>query len=238
MRIAIFSDVHGNRFALQAVLSDLEGEQPDLTANLGDSVWGASDPAGAWRILQGLTAATVRGNTDEMVSSRHEPTGEARIYADWVRSQLPEDAPNRLAALPLTAELAEGEVFVAHGSPEDAWTPLMLMEDSENFRKLPPAPPERIAERLSGVRAQVVVVGHTHREMVAGVLGKTVVNAGPVSRPFDGNPAARWLLLERRSGVWSVQFRRVPYDVTAAVAWARANSPFGEQEAKLLEVGS
>lgn len=237
MRVAIISDVHGNRFALGAVLEDIGRETPDLLANLGDSVWGASDPAGAWRLLQGLEAVTVRGNTDEMVSSRYDELDEAKPYADWLRAQLPQDAPDRLAALPLTAEVAEGEVLLAHGSLRDPWEPLMLEVGDEAFSQLPPAAPRAIAERIAGVQAKVIVVGHTHRELISGVRGVTVVNAGPVSRPFDQHPAARWLLLERRSGSWNVQFRRVPYDVQAAVAWAKANSPFGEQESRLLQVG-
>lgn len=240
MRIAIISDVHGNRFALEAVLADIGRETPDLLANLGDSVWGASDPAGAWRSLQGLDAATVRGNTDEMVAGRYSELcsnpDEAKPYADWLRAQLPEGAPGTLGALPLAAELADGEVVVAHGSLRDPWEPLMLEVGDEAFSQMPPAAPRAIAERIAGVQAKVIVVGHTHRELISGVRGVTVVNAGPVSRPFDQHPA-RWLLLERRNGPWNVQFRRVPYDVQAAVAWAQANSPFGEQESRLLQVG-
>lgn len=238
MRIAVLSDVHGNRFALEAVLEEVMRERPELIVNLGDQVWGASDPAGAWRLQQELHAATVRGNTDEMVAGVHDTAGEAAAYAAWVRVQLPDDAPATLAALPLTLELAEGRILVAHGSLRDTWEPLMLEEiEGKPFGALPCASPATLAERLAGVGAEVVVVGHTHRELISGVAGITVINAGPVSRPFDGLAAARWLLLEERRGVWSSSFRRVSYDVAAAARWAEAHSPYGAQEAQLLGVG-
>lgn len=238
MKIAVLSDVHGNRFALEAVLEDVVLERPELIANLGDQVWGAADPAGAWRLQQELGAASVRGNTDEMAAGTREAPGDTAAYADWVRAQLPQDAPAALAALPLTAELAGGRVLVAHGSLRDAWEPLMLAAAAEvPFAKLPPASPAALAERLAGVEAEVVVVGHTHRELIACLGGITVINAGPVSRPFDGLGAARWLLLEERRGVWSATFRRLPYDASAAARWAEANSPYGAHEARLLGVG-
>jgi predicted phosphodiesterase len=230
MRIAILSDVHGNRFALEAVLREIEAAGCELIANLGDQVWGAADPAGAWELQQALGARAVRGNTDEMLSSGFEQLTEMKPYAEWVRGLLPEDAPAKLAALPLAAELAGGEVVLAHGALDDTWGALLYDLSSAEPRQ---------AEALAAYaethpQARVFVVGHTHRELLRTVRGVTFVNAGPVSRPFDGLPLARWLLLEERSGAWSATFKRTPYDLEAAVAWALEHSPFGEQEEKLL----
>ncbi len=230
MRIAILSDVHGNRFALEPVLEEVEAAGCELIVNLGDRVWGAADPAGAWERQQALGAVAVRGNTDEMVSSGFEELTDLRPYAEWVRSLLPNDAPASLAALPLTAELAGGEVVVAHGALDDTWGALLYDLNSGE-----PRPAEALAKAAEAFsKARVFVVGHTHRELLRAVRGVTFVNAGPVSRPFDGLPVARWLLLEKRSGAWSATFKRTPYDVEAAVAWALKHSPFGEQEEKLL----
>ncbi len=48
MKIAVFGDVHGNRFALDAVVADIERHAPDAWVNLGDQLFGGADPAGAW----------------------------------------------------------------------------------------------------------------------------------------------------------------------------------------------
>lgn len=91
----------------------------------------------------------------------------------------------------------------------------------------------RVAE-WPGVR--VVVVGHTHRENFRMVGGITFVNAGPVSRQVTGDPAARWVLLEKRGNVWNVTFRRTGYDLDAAVRWNVQHA--GGAEAEQLRTGS
>ncbi|WP_261663449.1 metallophosphatase family protein [Deinococcus sp. Marseille-Q6407] len=44
LRLAVLSDVHGNAFAAQSVIQDIRSCAPDLTVNLGDQVWGQTDP--------------------------------------------------------------------------------------------------------------------------------------------------------------------------------------------------
>lgn len=95
-----------------------------------------------------------------------------------------------------------------------------------------------ILERTqSHPEAKVIVVGHTHLEHLRHIGTQTFVNAGSVSRPKDGNPAAKWVLLEKQSGLWSVTFKRVPYPVEAAAQWARTHAPKGEEEAQQLLTG-
>ncbi|MFC6748926.1 metallophosphoesterase family protein [Deinococcus aquaticus] len=68
MRAAVISDVHGNAFALEAVLREVRAAAPDLTVNLGDQVEGSADPARALSMQAELAAAgalEVRGNNEE-----------------------------------------------------------------------------------------------------------------------------------------------------------------------------
>lgn len=221
MRLAILGDVHGNAFALRAVLDDIAAAAPDEVLNLGDAVWGASDPAAAWALQQEHAPPSVRGNTDERVAGLRD--GKAALR-DWLLPLLPPDAPRQLGALPTTLDTADGEVRVAHGSPRSPWEDLLLTKGEEGTRS---ATRPEIRERLGDFVGRVVVVGHTHWEMLSVVDGVTVVNAGPVSRQKDGLPLARWVLLTRRGGVWTPEFRRTPYDTAAAAAWARAHGPEG-----------
>ncbi|MDO4264815.1 MAG: metallophosphoesterase, partial [Deinococcus sp.] len=79
--------------------------------------------------------------------------------------------------------------------------------------------------------------GHSHREHLRQLGPLTLVNCGAVSRQKDGDPQARWALLEGGSGRWNVQFRRVPYDVEAAATWAEAHACQGAKEARQLRTG-
>lgn len=216
--------MHGNAFALRAVLDDIRAAAPDLILNLGDTVWGAADPAAAWALQAEFAPPSVRGNTDERVAGLRDGREGMR---EWLRSQLPPDLPARLADLPVRLDVAGGEVRAAHGSPRNPWEDLMLTGTPAGRTR--PARFAELRERLDGFTAdgggQVCVVGHTHREMLAVVDGVTVMNVGPVSRQKDGLPLARWGLLTRRAGHWTPEFRRTAYDVAGATAWAREHAP-------------
>lgn len=94
MKIAVFGDVHGNRFALDAVVQDIERHQPDAWVNLGDQLFGGADPAGAWARQQELKARhgvlEVRGNTDERLGEDLTATTAKRSMLEWLHGVLPE----------------------------------------------------------------------------------------------------------------------------------------------------
>ncbi|WP_339095861.1 metallophosphoesterase family protein [Deinococcus sp. VB142] len=234
-RIAIFGDVHGNRFALEAVLKDMEAHKVDEWANLGDGLFGGADPAGAWTLQQEIKekygAKEIRGNTDERLGEKLTPETEKRAMLEWLHSVLPAGAGDYVANLPTTATLAGGKVLVAHGSPSSAWE--YLLRDGKSW-----ASDGLVLERLGDVgETRVVVVGHSHLEHLRQIGPLTVVNCGAVSRQKDGCPHARWVLLEGEGDVWNVTFKRVSYDVEAAAAWAEANAYAGEKEARQLRTG-
>jgi 3',5'-cyclic AMP phosphodiesterase CpdA len=69
VRVAIVSDIHGNRRALQAVLADLRQVAPDLVLHGGDLAYGGAQPADIIDQVRSLGWPGVRGNTDEMLWS-------------------------------------------------------------------------------------------------------------------------------------------------------------------------
>lgn len=244
LRIAVLTDVHGNRFALEAVLEDIETTAPDLVANLGDQVMGLADPAGAEALQRGLGAVEVRGNTEERLAApREQPEGSrSRDEVELLRALLPPESVERLAALPLTATLADGEVLVCHGTPQTPWLGLTQVREGGAYGPFREATDDELWARLPGPAPRVVVAGHLHTEKLRGARGTTFVNAGPVAYQNDGDPAARWVLLERRGGrwggTWSVSFRRVAYDVEAAVRWVERVFPAFAEDAVHLRTGA
>lgn len=235
MKIAVFGDVHGNRFALEAVVADMERCRPDAWVNLGDQLFGGADPAGAWKAQRQLAdqygVHEIRGNTDERLGEPLAPETKGREMLGWLHSTLPKGAAEYVANLPTSATLAGGEVLAGHGTPTDPWT--YLLRDGKAW-----ASDDLVLERLGDVgAARVVVVGHSHLEHVRQIGGLTVVNCGAVSRQKDGSPLARWVLLEGEGGVWNVTFKRIAYDIEAAAQWSEANAEGGEKEAQQLRTG-
>src|SRR5947209_18510101 len=67
MRIAIVSDIHGNRTAFEAVLADLREISPDLILHGGDLADGGSSPREIVDRVRDLGWQGVVGNSDEML---------------------------------------------------------------------------------------------------------------------------------------------------------------------------
>ncbi|KEF34763.1 MULTISPECIES: metallophosphoesterase family protein [Deinococcus] len=242
MRLAVISDVHGNAPALEAVLRDLRAETPDLVVNLGDQVEGAANPARAAALQHELAQAgalEVRGNNEEKFWPGGRRSALAREYGAWLETQLDARARARLAALPLTVRSLDGRVFACHGTPASAWESLLWAWQPEGTGGFYRArDPRALADLVGPLGAEVVLCGHTHRPGATRVGDTLVVNAGAVSEQVDGDPRARWTLLECRRGRWTADFRAVPYDLEAAVRWAQRHSPFGEDVAALLRSGT
>lgn len=238
----MISDVHGNAPALEAVLRELRAASPDLIVNLGDQVEGSADPARAaalQRELAGAGALEVRGNNEEKFWPGGRRSPLACAYGEWLETQLDAETCARLAALPLTARTPDGAIFACHGTPASAWESLLWVWQPEGnggfYRARDPRALRALVEPLG---AEVVLCGHTHRPGATRVGDTLVVNVGAVSDQLDGDPRARWTLLEHRSGGWSLSFHAVEYDIEAAVRWSWEHSPFGPGEAALLRSGT
>lgn len=216
MKIAVFSDVHANLQAMQAVWDDLEAKRPDAVYCLGDLVGYGANPNEVVDFVRRRQVPTVMGNYDQGVGfDLHEcgcvykdPADDARGHASllWSRKMTSPENKRFLQELPLHIRLEDRTPrrLLVHGSPRKINE--YLYEDR------PIASFERLA-RLAGT--DVLLFGHTHLPYQKAVGGTLFVNTGSVGKPKDGDPRAGYVLLElgRRP---KVTLRRVAYDVEAA----------------------
>jgi 3',5'-cyclic AMP phosphodiesterase CpdA len=133
MRIAIISDIHGNRTAFEAVLADLRQTSPDLILHGGDLADGGSSPVEIVDQIRDLGWRGVVGNTDEMLLmpetftnfvkqslSKLEPLFNAiGEMAKATREALGEERLAWLRELP-RVQIDDGMALV-HASPDDRW---------------------------------------------------------------------------------------------------------------------
>ena len=63
-KIAVMADIHGNTWALDAVLADIKHREITQIVNLGDCVYGSLDPAGTLERLMGANMISIAGNQD------------------------------------------------------------------------------------------------------------------------------------------------------------------------------
>lgn len=227
MRIAIISDVHGNTWALEAVLEDIERRGCDTIINAGDCVFGPLDPGGTAAILANLDIPTVRGNQDRALTA--DATGNPTLA--FVQKELTRDQVAWFGFLDETRRV--GEIFMFHGTP--ASDEQYLLEEESSGRNAIAAD-GRIRERLGECSDRVVVCGHTHVPRVVQLdRGPLCVNPGSVGLPAyavggdnphvmeSGSPHARYAILERSETGWKVAQVCVDYDYRTAARYAGLN---------------
>ena len=230
MKLAILSDIHGNRWALEAVLDDLSGTAVDATLNLGDSLWGVLDPGGTADLLMTLPMRSVRGNTDRDLLA--PPTATPPSIETHSRTAL---TPARRAWLERhEAPFTIGGVLACHGTPTNDSETLLEDVSATGARRRSGADVGAVLGTLSK-DVSLVLCGHSH---VPGIVqvpdGPLVVNPGSIGLPAyrsavshphkmeSGSPHARYAVISKQEGGWRVELRAVAYDWTAAARQAEA----------------
>ncbi len=219
MRIAAFSDIHGNLTALEAVLANIERLNVDHLVCLGDLVALGPFPGQVIERLSALGCPVVQGNTDAWYK---EPLPAGRRPADkrqamvydcylWLKEQLGPEQHTYLLSLPFQQRI--GPLLCVHGSPRDFCEGM-----------LPDTPQEELVAMVADVPGgiEVVLCGHTHHPTRRQVGELTIVGVGSVGLPADGDQRPCYALLEDTPDGWQVEWPRPTYDVEAAVAAAQA----------------
>jgi len=218
MRIAALYDIHGNLFALDAVLAELGEIRPDAILVGGDVAAGPF-PAETLDRLTSLDADVrfIRGNADREVAW---PSEDASVWAErarWAHGRLTPtgcDFLARLAERMILEVDGIGPTLFCHGSPRS---------DEEIITAL--TVDERLREILAGVEQHLVVGGHTHMQLDRRVDDVRFVNAGSIGLPYEETPGAYWTLLGP-----GVERRHTSYDLARAADAMRASGYPGADE--------
>ena len=209
MRIAVFGDIHGNIFALQAVLADLRAHSPDGMVLTGDLVYKFPWGAEVVDLLRTLPHQAVLGNSELYLSLWDTPLWPdkqwdmplAREVLVWERERLGAARIQHLARLPEYVALSAGrleDLLVVHGVPGNPFVPFLAAPGEDR-------PPwihtdARVRALLAGVDADMVVCGHTHAILERhGPDGTKILNPGALGygRGRDDHPGrASYALLD------------------------------------------
>jgi putative phosphoesterase len=238
-RIAIFSDLHGNSTATEAVLAAIDAERPEAAFCLGDLVGYGACPNETIALTRERGIPTIMGNYDDGVGFDRDDCGcaykdkeeEARGQQSllWTRHVTTTDNKAYLRTLlPEIRFEAEGKRFrLVHGSPRRMNEYLFADRDPRSL--------ERIAQQAD---TDVLLFGHTHKPWVREIGGVLCINAGSVGKPKDGDPRAAWALLTVEAGEpVQVEIRRVPYDISGMAAAIRAADGLPDHFATDIETG-
>jgi predicted phosphodiesterase len=243
MNLAAIADIHGNTWALRAVLDDIRTRGIRTIVNLGDSFYGSLDPAGAATLLVTPKILSISGNQDRIIVD--PPVGVEETYDHrYVLSQLRREHLDWLRSLPSSFKFGD-DVLLCHGTPSSDETYLLETVTPHGARL---ADDGEIAGRLGPETASLILCGHSHVPRVIQVPGGTlVVNPGSVGLPaYDddlpyphkmeaGSPHARYAIMARSTTGWTVDLIAVNYDWRTAADCARRNGR--ADRARWIETG-
>ena len=190
MKLAVISDIHGNLFALEKVLEDIEHEKCDNIVCLGDLAMAGPEPDKTVELVKQMNWDVIQGNTDKMIVEYNEEMynalkGQIPIMANALRNDaevISDKNKEYLKNLPenLEININNTPILLVHGSPR---------RNNEDIS--PDLPLEKVEEMTDGTDARLILCGHTH--LPCGYQtnsGKTVVNVGSVGRPFTEKPVS------------------------------------------------
>lgn len=188
MKIAVFSDIHGNLKALREVLARIREHSPDLTVFLGDIFQRGNEETECLELLKKSGIVCLKGNCE--LYAEHgvdvDPDVEhLRVYYDGIREKLSEEQLDFIRKMPLfyETEVCGRKMRFSHFLflDIDAPYPFLPLSSLKNgvFDE---------ACRSSEIAGyDLVAVGHSHRNFV---------NGNVVSVSASGLEGASYLIIE------------------------------------------
>ncbi len=219
MKIAVISDVHGNKSALDKVLDDIKQKKADKIYCLGDIAMGGYDPNYTIDKLFELKKEMnddfeiIQGNTDKLIVDYNDTLYEKMLKTNPLMAQalnldvkiIDDDKKRLLSNLNIDKILTVNgvKIHLVHGSPR---------KQDENI--FPDTPSSEVEKMVETSPADVILCGHTHIPCGFSLnSGKTVVNAGSIGRSMTKDKMPVYLLMTINSnGAYSFEHIKVKYD--------------------------
>ena len=211
MKLAVLSDIHGNKPALDAVLDDAEKENVDQILILGDLI--TDFPRHTNIILdtvRSLDAWVIRGNREEylIAKSKNESVDDwqsykqfSSLYDTW--RMLRDEDIRYLESLPSQIACVYDDNFsfrMVHGSPFPEIG--LLLEEHAG----------QIERSLESIAEKYLLCGHTHRPFQMNFTNKTILNPGSVGMNFTGNSSAQYAIIDCEDSEIVIEMKEIPYD--------------------------
>lgn len=243
MRIAIFSDVHGNLTALEAVLEDIACRAVDEVVFAGDLCMVGPRPAECLRKVQGSKIISIYGNTDDWLLGRQEPPEKLAALAKWTLAQISEPGRGWLDGLAFSQRfsptgLAEDDLLVVHANPLDVNQVIFPPEEEQMARYgCVRQADEELAGLMGETHAAAMAFGHLHVPNERTWKQLNLFNISSVSMPGDGDPRAKYGLFTWNGAAWSFERCAVEYDINPELeAYRRERPPGWENIVQTMEL--
>lgn len=232
-KIAIISDIHGNSFALQAVLEDLEKQRVNAVLNLGDSLYGPINPGETFKLIADNDFVSISGNQDRFILENKGKRDESNPTLIFVMNALSNEVFDWLETLEPSE--TRRNICMCHGNLQEDDVPL-----TEKFTdgRVVQKSVEELDREIRNTKQDIILCGHTHvpKILELSASGKFIVNPGSVGLPaYDdelpfyhkmesGSPFAKYAVIEFEGNrLLSIDQRHVRYEYERAAEQAEKN---------------
>jgi len=216
MKIAVFSDIHGNLVALQTLLDHLASGHFDAVYCLGDLFTPYPGSRQIWEMVKAAPVQCVQGNNETALLAHLTGQQDYRLD-DEVRFQpflkVAEELDpllTELQAIPLvrTVPLTDTlHLHLCHYSPDEV---LRGLHSGVQFN---------MDEYVAGLPEQVVLTGHTHTFAARDIQGKQVYTVGSAGLPIKGSHQLEYAVIQDLRGQFSISYQLLPYPFEQQVAF-------------------
>lgn len=188
MKIAVFSDVHGNLKALEAVLKQIDEKNPDLSVFLGDVFQRGTEETECLDLLKDAGIMCLKGNCELYVQHGVDIDPDVeylRGYYDGIRKKLTDGQMQFIRQMPLLfeKECCGHRIRFSHFLFSDIDSPYPFLQLSSLRNGLF----DQACQSEEMKVYDLVVVGHSHQNFVKGNV---------VSVSATGLEGASYLLIE------------------------------------------
>lgn len=204
MKIAVFSDVHGNLKALKAVLEHIKEKNTDMTVFLGDIFQRGNEETECLELLKDNEIICLKGNCELYLEHGVDIDPDVeylRDYYDGMRKKLTDEQMQFIKQMPLfyVNEFHGHKIHFSHFlfSDINSTYPFLQLSDLENGVF------DKVCKSEEFNRYELVVVGHSHQNFV---------NGNVVSVSASGLEGASYLLIEMNE--YDVTFEHINIDQT------------------------
>ena len=240
MRLAIFSDAHGNFDALKQVIKDINSSNVDDIISLGENIGYGPESDRVIKKIKALNIPSVQGN--------HELAVKDEEYLNWFNPAARKSLIKTRDKLSKASirHISQLEPFIlsydcrfVHGFPPNS--PLIYMYQVSEGRK---------QEVFEDMAEKLCFIGHTHTLEIIGYDGqdiqhenlpeglsrldpdkKYIINVGSVGQPRDSSNNAKYVIWDSVENSLDVRF--LSYDIASVVKKIKA-AGFPQEHAERL----
>jgi predicted phosphodiesterase len=248
MRVAVFSDVHGNLSGLEAVLDHIETQPKlDLVVFAGDACLFGPRPLECVNELRHRNINCLVGNTDAWIlqpppldegldDSIRQKRVEIGEFCNWTLENIDQESVAWLRELDASFELRVSpsgfqgdDLLIVHANPRDLLQVIFPDEARQKslFGQIRQSDDE-LDPLLKGVRASMIAFGHLHIPGLRNWGDISLANISSVSFPGDGDPRAKYAIASwHESSQWEVEYYQVNYPIQDEISAFEERKPPG-----------